>query len=66
MGEGLWDTSFLLTENSIVGKMLHTLIGYVARPDGIQLLFYAATVLVTLGLMKLVRKSQARAARVAA
>ena len=25
--------------------MLHVLIGYMDRPDGIQLLFYAATVL---------------------
>ena len=43
LGDGLWDTSFLLTENSIAGKILHTLIGYVARPTGIQLVAWIAT-----------------------
>ncbi len=45
LGEGLWDTSFLLTEGSIVGKILHTLVGYVARPSGIQLLAWIGTVI---------------------
>jgi len=43
LGRGVWDTSWLLSERSILGKVLHTLIGYDARPSGIQLLFYAAT-----------------------
>jgi high-affinity iron transporter len=43
LGDAVWDTSAVLTENSILGKALHTLIGYVARPDGIQILFYLAT-----------------------
>jgi high-affinity iron transporter len=45
LGDTVWDTSALLTENSLVGKALHTLIGYVARPDGVQILFYLATLL---------------------
>src|SRR4029077_6250719 len=44
-GDAVWDTSAVLTEGSVVGKALHTLIGYVARPDGIQILFYLATLL---------------------
>jgi len=43
LGRGIWDTSWLLSERSLLGKVLHTLIGYDARPSGIQLLFYAAT-----------------------
>ena len=45
LGDAVWDTSAVLTDNSVVGKALHTLIGYVARPDGIQILFYLATLL---------------------
>jgi high-affinity iron transporter len=45
LGEALWDSSGVLTEDSVVGKALHTLIGYISRPDGIQILFYLATLL---------------------
>jgi hypothetical protein len=44
-GEAVWDTSAVLTDNSLLGKALHTVIGYVARPDGVQVLFYLATML---------------------
>jgi high-affinity iron transporter len=44
LGDAVWDTSSVLTEDSVLGKALHTLIGYVSRPDGIQILFYAVTV----------------------
>ncbi len=46
----LWDTSVLLSEDSIPGKMLHALIGYVARPAGIQVVFWVGT-LATIGLL---------------
>ena len=42
LGDAVWDTSAVLTEDSVLGKALHTLIGYVSRPDGIQILFYLA------------------------
>jgi high-affinity iron transporter len=44
-GERLWDTSFILADNSFVGRSLHALIGYSARPSGIQLAAYLATLL---------------------
>jgi high-affinity iron transporter len=50
LGEQLWDSSAILSEQSIVGQLLHTLVGYEARPAGIQLLFYLVT-LVTIGLL---------------
>ena len=42
-GDRLWDTSFILEDNSIVGKAMHALIGYSARPSGIQLAAWAGT-----------------------
>jgi high-affinity iron transporter len=43
LGNRIWDTSALLSDASLLGKTLHTLIGYDARPAGMQLLFYAVT-----------------------
>lgn len=43
LGQDIWDTSFLLSETSIPGRILHTLIGYAARPQGIQVLAFVAT-----------------------
>ena len=42
-GDRLWDTGFILEDNSIVGKAMHALIGYSARPSGIQLAAWAGT-----------------------
>jgi len=53
LGETIWDTSQILPDDSIIGKLMHTLVGYTARPYGIQLGFYAATLAVLLVLMKL-------------
>jgi hypothetical protein len=39
--EPLWDTSWLLSDRSILGRVMHTLTGYQARPAGIQVLVYA-------------------------
>lgn len=41
----LWDISASLPESSILGVLLHSLIGYDARPAGMQIIFYV-TVLV--------------------
>jgi high-affinity iron transporter len=48
----VWDTSFLLSDQGIVGKILHTLIGYTAQPAGIQIIFYLATLAVIATLMR--------------
>jgi high-affinity iron transporter len=53
LGEQIWDTSMLVSDDSIPGKALHALVGYVAEPAGIQLVFWTATVLVIGGLMRL-------------
>ncbi len=61
LGSNLWDTSHLLDQSGTAGKMLHTLIGYTARPSGIQLLFYVTTLAVILTLMRWVGKRHAAA-----
>ncbi len=38
----MWDTSWLLSEGSMFGRLLHTLIGYTERPTGMQLIVYVA------------------------
>lgn len=50
----VWDTSQILSEKSLLGQALHALIGYVAQPTGIQLVFYLGTVVVIASLMRLV------------
>jgi len=51
----VWDTSWLLSDGSIFGKLLHTLIGYTERPTEIQLMTYIATLFAMFLLMRLAR-----------
>ena len=58
-----WDTTWLLSEKSIVGRAMHTLIGYTAQPTEMQLLVYLGVLVVTVMLMRLTAPQQnARAA----
>jgi len=50
----VWDTGWLIKEDSITGRLLHTLIGYSEAPNGAQLIAYGATVVLILTLMRLV------------
>ncbi len=56
----IWDTSWLLKEDSIPGRLLHTLIGYVEAPNGAQILAYIVTIAMILVLMRLIGKPVAR------
>lgn len=49
----VWDTSGTLSDGSLAGKALHTLVGYSDRPTGIQLVVYAATLTSIFTLMRL-------------
>jgi high-affinity iron transporter len=53
LDETVWDTSWLLSDSSYLGRALHTLIGYVDQPTAMQLIVYAATLAVIVVLMKL-------------
>ena len=59
----VWDTSWLLPEGGegvlgIIGRMLHTLIGYSDQPDGLQLIAYAATIVAINVLMRVVNRAR--------
>lgn len=54
----VWDTSWLLSDDSVLGRLLHTLIGYTDRPNGAQVLVYLLTVSFIWGLMRLQRPSR--------
>jgi len=41
-GYQLWDTSWLLPEDSLLGRALHALVGYSDRPMGVQLAAFIA------------------------
>jgi high-affinity iron transporter len=43
LGQRLWDSSAWLPQDSIVGRLLHTLIGYTDRPTELELIAYVAT-----------------------
>ena len=45
----VWDSSWLLAQDSLVGTLLHSLVGYDARPSGAQLASYVAVLLVIYG-----------------
>ena len=45
----LWDSSAVLPEQSALGMVLHTLIGYDSQPAGMQLVFYI-TALIAIGI----------------
>jgi high-affinity iron transporter len=49
----LWDSGWLLSEKSIAGRTMHTLIGYTDQPTQMQLLVYLAVLLMTVVLMRL-------------
>ena len=53
----VWDTSWLLSEGSLFGRLLHTLIGYTERPTELQLMVYIGTLFATFLLMRLARYS---------
>src|SRR5215470_1881070 len=46
LGRTVWDTSWILSEGSILGKALHTLVGYSDQPTAMQLVVYVATLAV--------------------
>jgi high-affinity iron transporter len=40
----VWNTSAILPEGSLVGRLLHTLVGYTDQPNGLQLIVYVGVI----------------------
>jgi high-affinity iron transporter len=62
----IWNTAWLLPEDGIAGRLLHTLVGYSDAPDGAQILAYLATIILMLVLMRTVGRPGPRPAPQAA
>jgi high-affinity iron transporter len=54
----VWDSAWLLSETSIAGRAMHTLIGYTDQPTEMQLLVYVAVIFVTVVLIRLTASEQ--------
>ncbi len=60
LGSVLWDSSALLDQNGVVGKVLHTLIGYIDRPTTIQLVAYVSTLAIIFIAPKIAKQQAVR------
>lgn len=54
----LWDTSAWLPQNSAIGTLLHTLVGYDEQPAGMQLVAYVGTLVLIIAAMKWIARNQ--------
>ena len=59
----IWDTSRIIPEGTLLGKIMHILIGYTDRPSGIQLLVYLLTIAGLLIALKTVGGKPSRGAK---
>jgi high-affinity iron transporter len=57
----VWDSGWILSDTSFVGRALHTLIGYTDQPTAMQLTVYLAILFVTFVLMRLYGSPPAKA-----
>jgi high-affinity iron transporter len=53
LSQTLWDTSAILPDSSLLGRVLHTLIGYTDQPSVMQALVYVATLATIVAATKL-------------
>jgi high-affinity iron transporter len=53
LGSVVWDSSWVLSEKSIAGRALHTLVGYMDQPTMMELVVYVATLAAIFSLMRL-------------
>lgn len=65
LGSVLWDSSALLSENSIPGKILHTLVGYMDRPTVLQVAVYLGALALIYSATKFVAARHQAAQRMA-
>jgi high-affinity iron transporter len=58
-----WDTSWLLSSNSIAGRIFHTLLGYDDRPSVMQVIVYLSTLITILVAMHVFEPGKPRPKR---
>ncbi len=55
LGYSIWNTSWLLGDDTFLGEVLHVLVGYTSRPSGMQLLVWVLVLVTIGGLMRWVQ-----------
>lgn len=45
LSDQVWDSSWLVADRSMIGNILHIVTGYIAKPNGLQVLAYFTTIL---------------------
>jgi high-affinity iron transporter len=50
--EPLWDSSWLIDDRSIFGKILNIITGYDSKPNVMQIIFYTGTILINILMIK--------------
>jgi high-affinity iron transporter len=63
MTETAWDTSAILSDTSLIGRVLHTLIGYSDEPSTLQVTTYVTTLAVIVAMTKAFGSRRAPAAK---
>jgi high-affinity iron transporter len=58
LGDQLWDTSSILSDDSLLGRALHALVGYSDRPMGVQLAAYLAVLAALFALTRVVGRGR--------
>ena len=56
----LWDTSFIISDDTVIGDILNILFGYISRPSAIQVIGYIATLAILFIFMHVNNKSFAK------
>jgi high-affinity iron transporter len=63
LNETAWDTSAILSDTSLFGRVLHTLIGYSDQPSVLQVVAYCVTLAVIIALTKTIGSRRAPTAK---
>ena len=58
-GDQIWDSSGFLSQDSMIGRALHAMVGYADRPSGVQIAAYVATLVVLVALSRIIGKGGA-------
>lgn len=64
LSQTVWDTSSILPDSAIGGRILHALFGYVDQPSGMQLVAYLGTATAMLFMSHMVKRQQSPQQRV--
>jgi len=57
LGNPIWDSSSILSQDSIFGKFMHMFLGYIDRPAGLQIIAYLTNLIILIFGLRLAKKS---------